>query len=248
MNHTRSPYKNTGLLVSVRSAEEANIAVESGCVSIIDLKEPTNGSLGCVSIDIAGKILSHLPDSICKSIALGEVVDWPIWPTADLATRDEVLSQFHFAKAGLSGLANDIDWVQRWKACLSELPENVQRVAVAYADADRAGSPSVPSILRSAPEVGCSVLLIDTFCKDRGGLLDLYSIEALTQIVQAARANGLKVVLAGSLDLASTETVRTAEPDFVAVRGAVCGQGRTSKIELNKVTKLGRLIRECDRS
>ena len=53
MNHHPSNCENTGLLVSIRSVAEAIIAQNASCVSIIDLKEPSNGSLGCVSFDTA---------------------------------------------------------------------------------------------------------------------------------------------------------------------------------------------------
>ena len=248
MNHTRLTHKNTGLLVSVRSVEEARIAVDSNCVSIIDLKEPINGSLGCVSIQSAREVLDCLPSNTMSSIAIGEVVDWPIWATSGSESRNEVLAQFDFVKIGLAGIASRSDWVRRWQDCLAELPGNVQRVAVAYADSDRAGSPSVQSIVESAVEVGCSLLLIDTFCKQHGGLLNLLSIEALTEIVSAARTQGLKIVLAGSLDVASIETLGAIEPNFFAVRGDVCGAARTSTIEPHKIVELGAFVNDRIRS
>lgn len=244
MHHTRSASKKTGLLVSVRSAEEATIAVNSKCVSIIDLKEPANGSLGCVSIETANEVLEVLPVGILKSIALGEVVDWPVWANTNPGSLRELLCQFDFVKIGLSDLAGDPDWVRRWRSCLEEIPDNVQRVAVAYADSDRANSPSIEAIIESANNVGCSVLLVDTFCKQYGGLLDLYSRDRLSDIVFGAGEKGLEIVLAGSLDVAGIELTITIEPDFVAVRGAVCCEGRTSKIDATKIQQLSHLCGE----
>lgn len=233
---TRTVTKNTGLLVSIRNAAEARIAVASNCVSIIDLKEPANGSLGSVSISVAIEVADELPANTVKSIALGEVIDWPIWPETETSSTYEVLSRFNYAKVGLSGLADDPSWRTRWKDCLAEIPAGVERVAVAYADSNRAGSPLVESIIESAGEVGCSVLLIDTFNKSDGGLLDWIETKKLSAIVRRAQGHGLKVVLAGSLGLAEIKVVKNAAPDYIAVRGAVCSGDRTSTIVSEKIT------------
>ena len=242
MNHTRSVPKNNGLLVSVRSLEEAIIAAEANYVSIIDLKEPSNGSLGCVSIDTARDIANALPGDIIKSIAIGELIDWPVWPSANPESSADVLSRFDFVKVGLSGMATIPDWVDRWKTCFEDLPCHVQRVAVAYADFELADSPPIEAIIASAMEVGCSVLLIDTFCKQQGGLLDHFPIDRLSVIIELARKQNLKVVLAGSLTTDSIAIVQPLNPDFVAVRGAVCRDDRTSMIDRAKVIAMGKQL------
>ena len=235
MDHNLTVTKNTGLLVSIRNAEEARIAVATNCVSIIDLKEPTDGSLGCVSISTAMEVLNELPANVVKSIALGEVIDWPIWPDAGTGSARDVLARFDYAKVGLSGLADDPVWKTRWKDCLSKIPDGVERVAVAYADSDLARSPSVELVVESARDVGCSVLLIDTYDKSSGGLLDWIEIDTLSAIVGGAQKKGLKVVLAGSLGIAEIKVVQSADPDYVAVRGAVCNDARTSTIVAEKI-------------
>lgn len=242
MIHAQSKSKKTGLLVSVRNAEEALIAAESNCVSIIDLKEPTAGSLGSVLLETASMVLDILPSDCLSSIALGEVIDWPCWSGADIVLQQEVLSQFDFAKLGLSGLADDAHWIQRWKDALAQIPDGVNKVAVAYADSDRACSPAVEAVIESASEVGCSVLLIDTFSKQDGGLLDIFTLPQLTGIACTAWNKGLKVVLAGSLDFESIEAAKTVNPDFIAVRGAACSGDRTSKIEAEKIQRLAGMM------
>jgi uncharacterized protein (UPF0264 family) len=234
--------EKTGLLVSVRNAEEATIAHSAECVSIIDLKEPNAGSLGNVPFDIAKEICSSLPLDSVKSIALGEATDGPVWQTQDLADRTELIARFQFAKIGLAGLGQHSDWVLRWRQCFEVVPTSVQRVAVAYADSDAANSPPIESIIESATEVGCSVFLIDTYEKGQGGLLDLLSIEQLTTFIRSAKDQHLKVVLAGSLKQADIATVKSLSPDLIAVRGAVCKDDRTSAIELTKIQTLAKLI------
>ncbi|QEG21731.1 (5-formylfuran-3-yl)methyl phosphate synthase [Mariniblastus fucicola] len=247
MNHTHSARKNTvGLLVSVRSLREAAVAESAQCVTIIDLKEPEHGSLGCVSIEVANAVLDDLSGDSLKSIALGEAKDWPVWPQVDAAIRNQVLAGFDFAKVGLSGLVDQPDWVSRWKICFAGLPDRVQRVAVAYADEDLAQSPSIESVIEAAEEVGCNVLLIDTFNKQHGGLLKLLTEQRLASIIQSAKKRKLKVVLAGSLTHEDVAAIRQLSPslvpDLIAVRGAVCQHDRSSAIDATKIEALGSLL------
>lgn len=242
MNHHPSNCENTGLLVSIRSVAEAIIAQNASCVSIIDLKEPSNGSLGCVSFDTAKAITDRLADGALKSIALGEAVDWPVWPLVELEARNELLSTFDFVKVGLSGLASDSNWIRRWKECFGYLPGNIRRVAVAYADAEKANSPSVEAVIESANEVGCSVLLIDTFCKNNGRLTEVLSLEKLTSSVAAARERDMLVVLAGSLRKDDVAFVQKANPDLVAIRGAACIADRASTIDHDRIVEFSKLL------
>jgi len=60
------------LLVSVRSAAEAKVAVESGA-DIVDAKEPAAGPLGAVGPGVLAEILRALPGEAPLGIALGDV-------------------------------------------------------------------------------------------------------------------------------------------------------------------------------
>ncbi len=54
-------------------------------------------------------------------------------------------------------------------------------------------------------------------------------------------------VVAGSLDVASIRTVLPLEPDFIAVRGAVCQGRRDGELDLQKVRHLAGLVGETER-
>ena len=247
MNLQPSIPQNIGLLVSVRSLDEATIALNSNVVSIIDAKEPADGSLGCVSLETARSIGNKLPREYPKSIALGEVVDWPVWHSADSTDRDDVLSKFQFAKLGLSSLAGQKDWVSTWQDCLSHIPPEVDRVAVAYADEELADCPPIESIVEAGVELGCCVLLVDTFTKSEGSLFDHIAESRLEKAIQLARAKGLKIVLAGSLSNTNIPKACSMGPDLIAVRGAVCGSNRTSSIEFARIKNVAVNLRTATR-
>ena len=87
-------------------------------------------------------------------------------------------------------------------------------------------------------------MLIDTFCKENGGLLDLIPMPELKSIVGQAKSRGLKVVIAGSLSEEDLPGLAPLAVDFIAVRGAVCSEGRSSSIDIRKVVSIGNQVAE----
>src|SRR5262245_56402457 len=120
---------NTGLLVSVRTASEAKLARIWGA-SLIDVKEPSRGSLGRAQDVVIQAVLSEIAGALPVSAALGELRD-----SAPLPWEWQSLA---FVKWGLSGCAG-IDW--RSMLCKSAERLGSRVVIVAYADADNAQSP-----------------------------------------------------------------------------------------------------------
>ena len=65
----------TRLLVSVRSLDEARVALEAG-VDLIDLKEPARGPLGAVDLEVVEAVSQFVASRVPTSTALGELIDW----------------------------------------------------------------------------------------------------------------------------------------------------------------------------
>ena len=154
----------TQLLVSVRSVDECATALQSA-VDVIDIKEPTRGSLGAADPERFVQLVASVQGRRPVSVALGELLDFDARRFADLPAVD-------YVKLGLAGCAATPQWPQLWRAAWQQLPPAAHRVAVAYADCTVACSPGWSDVLLSARECGCSVLLLDTFDKSAGGLLD----------------------------------------------------------------------------
>ena len=99
----------TGLLVSVRDVEEATDVLRAG-VDIVDVKEPTDGSLGAASPQVWQQVVDQLAGSVPVSLALGEL-------------RDEALGQrlagipagTAYVKIGLAGCQHEAGWRNRWR-------------------------------------------------------------------------------------------------------------------------------------
>jgi uncharacterized protein (UPF0264 family) len=225
----------TKLLVSVRSEEEACEALAGGA-HIIDAKEPAHGPLGMPTGEQLLAIRRAVRDQVPLSAACGELLDD--------ASRDRVaaLHGYAWAKVGLSGCIRMADWPQRWARCATRLPEGMSLVAVAYSDQRVAGSPSPAEIIGVAAQLGCRWLLVDTFDKSRGDLFAHLSPAELVNVISLARRAGVRVALAGSLNLDSIPRAMALCPDVIGVRGAACLGGRNGRVARELVTRIARQL------
>lgn len=230
------------LLVSVRNVIEADAALAGGA-DIIDVKEPARGSLGMAAPEtiqaIAERCRRQSAFSPC-SAALGELPEWS--RMAAVREQRECLDWaqgLSYLKVGLAGTLSLPDWLDQWLTLRSLFPGTVQWVAVAYADASRAMSPSIERMAEVAAQTACRVLLLDTFQKDSSTLFDWVSPEQLCRLRAQCRDTGLRLALAGRLDASHLSVLRTIDPDLLAVRGAVCAAGeRTSAVAAESVRAL----------
>jgi uncharacterized protein (UPF0264 family) len=235
------------LLVSVRSAAEVEPAL-SGGADIIDAKEPSRGSLGAVAGDVLDQIVAHVPHTRTVSVALGDLVrpdEIVAAVSLGLAPRPGSI----YLKVGFAG-ESSVGRIERLMAMAIEAsgkrPAAPRIVAVAYADAARAGTASPDTICRLAARTGAAGILLDTQIKDGRGLLQWIEPAALRRWVVSARGAGLLTALAGGLGLEDMELVATAEPDVVGVRGAACEGGRAGHVDRARVRALHERLSELD--
>jgi len=242
MSHAR---RAPGLLVSVRSPLEAESALAGGA-NIIDVKEPDHGPLGRASDQTILAVLDHVAGRRPVSAALGELAEHRP-PLHD--------SRLAFVKWGLAGCGSTsnprtFDQACFWRSELTNKlsqPGSPQTVVVAYADWQCAQAPTITEVVDFACQKPGNVLLIDTHCKEpdtmrkdhRPNLLDWISVNEVRDLCAQCHGAGVLVALAGSLTLPLIELLRSAAPDWFAVRGAVCaGANRQGTIEADKVAEL----------
>lgn len=224
----------TKLLVSIRDASEALTAVAEG-VDLIDIKEPRRGSLGAANQTVIMQVIEAVAGRVPLSMACGELLDVDIEQRRWSSGHAEAI---RFAKLGLAGCGTREDWPKRWQAAMAEWPESVSQVAVVYADWQTCGAPAPEEVVQVAGRLGCRAVLVDTFDKSAGNLLVHLSMDELTTLGLQVRERGLLYVLAGSLDVETIETVASLQPNYVAVRGAVCRGSREGKIDPEKVRQI----------
>jgi uncharacterized protein (UPF0264 family) len=219
-----------GLLVSVRSASEAAVAVAAGA-DVIDVKEPLRGPLGAADPAVWRAVRAAVPDRVPVSVALGELANRPALPDPS------ALNGITYRKIGLADAR--VSWRDDLKALRDEL--DASWIAVIYADWQRAKAPEPDAVLDFALENACAGVLVDTWDKSRSEPLNLGEWSGR---VSRARNAGLLVALAGRLDVAAIDRLRSLQPDLFAVRGAACASGdRLGTIEPSRVAALIRATR-----
>jgi uncharacterized protein (UPF0264 family) len=222
------------LLVSVRSAAEAEAALAGGA-ALIDVKEPEHGSLGWAGPDTIAAVLRQVAGRRPVSAALGEL-------TEKKGTQPFSLA---FAKWGLAGCRHRPDWREELRRAADALPEGCRPVAVAYADWRRAAAPPLAAVCDFTSAGRWGAFLIDTWRKDGTTLLDWLTLDELHDLRGRCRAAGVPVALAGSLGVEQLRLLRPLRPDWFAVRGAACHDGRrAAMIDAERVRRLVDLLGE----
>ncbi len=227
------------LLVSVRSEVEARAAVAGGA-AIIDVKEPSRGSLGMAPCSVWRRVRDAVPASTIVSVALGELSEWH---AARRATPPAgCWDGIAFVKLGLA--TTERSWRDRWRelrqridsATTANADGHPNWVAVVYLDWEAARSPDPMSVIGEAAQIDeCSGILFDTWDKSHRIEFD----KSAARWIGQAKESGRFVALAGSLDEPAIRRLRPMEPDIFAVRGAACrGGDRNSPIDQDRVARL----------
>ena len=219
-----------GLLVSVRSAEEARAALVGGA-DLIDVKEPARGPLGRADDRTIREVLDAVDGAVPVSAAFGEWRDYRAGPIPE---------RLAFVKWGLAGCRAD------WAVAVADLrthPHGPEPVLVAYADHERAESPPPDQLVEAACEFRFPVFLFDTAVKDGQTLLDWLPESALAKMCDRLRAGGVRIALAGSLDVAAIRRI-----DRIAARlvrgsgGRMCRRSRRDGLSGSRPRTPGRYL------
>jgi uncharacterized protein (UPF0264 family) len=232
------------LLVSVRSAAEVESAV-SGGADVVDAKEPSNGSLGAVSIATLTAIMRSVPETVPLSIALGDVSHRAEVAQAVAAIPARMSCAPCYVKLGFAGVSSPrqvLALLNEGRKAARSHPTGLRVVAVGYADAELTGGIDPEQLCRAAVASGVTGVLVDTQVKSSGNLLTRMPLSALTGLVAHVQRNGLLAALAGSLECKHLRLVAAARPDIVGVRRAACTGGRDGVVSCFRVQQLRRRL------
>lgn len=236
------------LLVSVRSAAEAIDAVAGGA-DIIDIKEPNRGALGRADNHVVQSVIDAVGDSVPVSMACGELVDQPngstLSPNQSATNQSQIPRTLAYAKIGLAScLSTDVaDWKEKWKHWVTTIPTSVQPIAVIYADASNARSPTAADVIELSQQLNCQGVLIDTFRKQKHrSLFDWQTESEIADWIDAAHNGNQFVAIAGSLTAEHFSRVLRMQTDIIAIRGAACKGDRDGKICKQKICDLSNIL------
>jgi uncharacterized protein (UPF0264 family) len=222
----------TGLLVSVRSADEVAAALEGGA-DLIDVKEPTKGALGPAEAEVVAAVIDRVGGRVPVSAALGE---WS--PNAITEAHWHLELKLGYVKWGLANYTATPGWGEDLLDTRRELPVGMEMVAVAYADWERAKSIPPAEVVRFAKRFRFRAFLLDTHTKDGKTLLDFLKPAVVGELIESVRRVGVLAAVGGSLRPEQLKQLKGVAPDYYAVRTSACAAGkRDGVIDASRVRK-----------
>ena len=217
----------TALLASVRTVQEAEVALRSGA-DVIDLKDPRAGALGALSLPVIEaivacvRVLSDAPIS-------ATIGDLPADAIEEVTRRvlRTAASGVDFVKVGIAPGAHAGATLE----ALAALPARVVPLFLADHGIDFA-------LIERACAAGFPFVMVDTADKRRGSLFDCVAFARLQRMVEIVRAGGARAGIAGSLRVEHVPFVHELAPAIAGFRGALCDEDRTGTLAGEKVRAL----------
>ena len=204
----------TAMLASVRTLEEALLALEAGA-DFIDLKEPSQGALGALDHAAVRVCVKAIGGRRPVSATIGDIVSMD--PRAMTAAVERMAAtDVDYIKIGFFTHPRALDCA----TALRTLAHKTRLVAVLFAD-----DPYDLRLVDALAAAGFSGAMLDTAHKTGKTLRDWRKDGELGEFVNRARAQGLLTGLAGSLRKEDIAPLLKIEPDYLGFRGALCRNG-----------------------
>lgn len=243
------------LLVSVRDADEANLAVEAGA-DVIDAKDPAQGVLGPVGAATLCAIGVAVAQRRPLSAALGDFREGSSSLSITRAAHAAAGARARFVKVGIDCARLDMlpkDCVHFLEALQCQMTAGTPCDVVLGVFADAA--PHCDSALQWVIDVAirtrplgerCRIagVLLDTLSKNGRALFDIMPVDRVARWVTSAHEAELFVALAGSLAADHVGMARDTGADIMGVRAAACNGGRGGHISADRVRQLACAIHE----
>lgn len=226
------------LLVSPGTIDEARRSVAA---DIIDVKKPSEGSLGANFPWVIKEVKSFAQKPV--SAAIGDFTYKP--GGASLAAYGAACAGADYIKIGLAfdRVTRARDMISAVvKAVKDEFPEK-KVVIAAYSDYKRMGTISPYEMAPIAAELGADVAMVDTGIKDSKSTFEFMNEADLISFTVRNTDLGLKTAVAGSLRFEDITALKRINPDIIGVRGMVCGGDRNATIKEELIATALAMIR-----
>jgi len=226
------------LLVSPSSISEAK---NSTAADIIDVKKPSEGSLGANFPWVIREIKSFSQKPV--SAAIG---DFDFRPgCASLAAYGAACAGADYVKIGLAfeGREQAREVIHAVvKAVKEQFPEKFVVIA-AYSDHERMHSISPFDMAPIAADCGADFAMVDTGIKDGRSTFAFMDEQVLRSFTRTNRELGLGTALAGSLKFEDIDALKRIDPEIIGVRGMVCGGDRNATVREDLIRTALAMIR-----
>lgn len=219
----------TGFLASVDNLQDAIIANQYGA-DIIDLKDPSQGALGGLSIEDIQSIIDHLWEKATISATVGDL-------DADVSQILEKIKQV--ADTGVDYVKVGMFSQQHIDECLPAFEyfarSGVKIIAVLFADSEF----DIELTVKACKKARLSGVMMDTAGKKAGSLLLHRTLNELSTFIKTAKQLGLLTGLAGSLRQEDIAQLLPINPNYIGFRTALCENlTRTANISISAVENI----------
>ena len=222
----------TKFLASVNNLPDAVLVANLGA-DIVDLKQPSQGALGALSVTEVKSIVDALKSKVTISATVGDLEFVPEMVVP--AVQSMLATGVDIVKIGLFPGGHVQDCLDALR-CYTQ--NNHQLIAVLFAD-----SPIDLDVLAALAEAKFTGVMLDTMHKTSGRLTELLSHEYLSDFISIAKHYKLLTGLAGSLQRQDIPDLLDLKPDYLGFRGALCqGLQRNNPIDTKQVSTIRELL------
>ena len=209
------------ILISVKDSIEAKAVSGVSGVNIVDIKNPSEGTLGANHPWVIDEIINILPSGTEVAASIGDLDFKP--GGASLAALGAASLGVDYITAAMHQVS--IKDVKTMTKTLLKAIEDLGTglIIAGYADYKRYGGANPFEFL---PYVeGADYIMLDTAVKDGKNILNFTSIEELSGFKEECHALGLKLIIAGSIRYPELNIIKKVGPDVLGFRGIVCENG-----------------------
>lgn len=229
----------TQLLTSVKNVEEAMLALYAG-VNLIDLKDPYEGALGALDVEVVTQIIDKLSEyrqpTVLLSATVGEKHETVSELVSDVVTYRAL--GVDIIKVAISDLLKLNDGLDKMEKIIND---GVKMVAVFFAE-----DAIDLTVLKKLAAIGFYGAMIDTRIKEHS-MVDVMASDELSRFVSICTKNALKSGLAGSVNETHIAMLTEHRPDFVGMRGGLCEeQQRTAGLSGSRLQSAMQLLLACN--
>tara|TARA_B100000029_G_scaffold503822_1_gene581536 strand:- start:303 stop:1022 length:720 start_codon:yes stop_codon:yes gene_type:complete len=222
----------TKLLVSFKSKEEISIENLS-LVDILDLKDPSKGSLGSWKIKSIREIIKIFGKKKEISATLGDVSDTRKI-IKELRKFDEL--KLNYIKFGI--FSESQNQIENLMKKIYEEKIKTKLVPVIFVDKIFIKN-WIFENFEKIKSFGFKDLLLDTYSKNSGNLLEICTINFLENFIDQSYKFSIKVGLAGKLKSDQIPKLLLLGPKILGFRSAACSNNdRNASISNSKIREL----------
>ena len=232
LNRDNNISKKTKFLISLKNVDEISNEV-IGEVDILDLKNPLKGAIGAWELNNIKRVISIYKNKITISATLGDVFEDKEFL---IKLKKFDCLGLDFIKFGLLSI-DQKNLFEKLRIIESKVFKT-NLVCVVFVDIKN-NLNLVNNGLNYFLRCGVKYILLDTFGKKNGDLLNFCKIDYLRKFISKCKKNNIKIGLAGGLKEIQIPLIVKLKPDIVGFRSAICRLNkRNSSIDINKIRKL----------